>query len=58
MGGVYRRLIIRPTNVTGSICYYKDAGKPLVQSDMDKLRDVEVKDNILTGRLHNMIYKC
>ncbi|XP_071532610.1 uncharacterized protein [Panulirus ornatus] len=48
VGGVYRRLIVRPTNVTGTVCYYKDASKPLVQSDMDKLRDIEVKDNLLT----------
>ena len=38
-----------PTNVTGQVCYYRDATKPLLQSDMDKLWSVKVEDNILKG---------
>ena len=49
VGGVYRRLLVRPSNVAGTICYYKDSNKPLVQSDIDKLREVNVKDNLMTG---------
>ena len=40
---------MRPSNVAGTICYYKDSNKPLVQSDIDKLREVNVKDNLMTG---------
>ncbi|XP_042208197.1 pseudouridylate synthase 7 homolog isoform X2 [Homarus americanus] len=55
VGGAYRRLIVRPTNVNGTLCYYKDSSKPLIQSDMDKLREVEVKDNILTEGPHKAV---
>ncbi|XP_063611845.1 pseudouridylate synthase 7 homolog, partial [Penaeus indicus] len=48
VGGVYRRLIMRPSNVESSICFYDDPTKPLIQSDIDKLRDTDVQENILT----------
>ncbi|KAK8390358.1 hypothetical protein O3P69_010205 [Scylla paramamosain] len=48
VGGVYRRLLVRPSNVAGTICYYRDPTKPLIQSDIDKLRGIDVKDNVLT----------
>nr|XP_045605127.1 pseudouridylate synthase 7 homolog isoform X2 [Procambarus clarkii] len=47
VGGAYRRLIVRPANVNGTICYYKDNSKALILSDMDKLRDIDITDNIL-----------
>ncbi|XP_063881198.1 pseudouridylate synthase 7 homolog isoform X3 [Scylla paramamosain] len=45
--GVYRRMVVVPTMVAGQVCYYRDATKPLLQSDMDKLWSVKVEDNIL-----------
>ncbi|XP_042866016.1 pseudouridylate synthase 7 homolog isoform X2 [Penaeus japonicus] len=48
VGGVYRRLIMKPSNVESSTCFYDDPTLPLIQSDMDKLRDTEVQENILT----------
>ncbi|XP_045115933.1 pseudouridylate synthase 7 homolog isoform X4 [Portunus trituberculatus] len=48
VGGVYRRLLVRPSNVAGTICYYRDPTKPLIQSDIDKLRGIDMKDNVLT----------
>ncbi|XP_050691290.1 pseudouridylate synthase 7 homolog isoform X2 [Eriocheir sinensis] len=45
--GVYRRMVVVPTAVTGRVCCYRDATKPLLQSDMDKLWSVKVEDNIL-----------
>lgn len=47
--GVYRRMVSVPTNVEGKICHYRDATKPLIQSDMDKLWGVKVEDNHLKG---------
>ena len=47
--GVYRRMVVVPTMVSGQVCYYRDATKPLLQSDMDKLWSVKVEDNILKG---------
>lgn len=47
--GVYRRMVVVPTAVTGRVCCYRDATKPLLQSDMDKLWSVKVEDNILKG---------
>lgn len=47
--GVYRRIVVVPTMVSGQVCYYRDATKPLLQSDMDKLWSVKVEDNILKG---------
>ncbi|XP_053639815.1 pseudouridylate synthase 7 homolog isoform X4 [Cherax quadricarinatus] len=55
VGGAYRRLIVRPTNVNGTLCYYKDPSKSLIQSDMDKLRGAEVKDNILEEGPHRAV---
>ncbi|XP_071518346.1 pseudouridylate synthase 7 homolog [Panulirus ornatus] len=45
--GVYRRMMVLPTNVSEKICYYRDASKPLLQSDMDKLWGLKIEDNIL-----------
>nr|XP_053639830.1 pseudouridylate synthase 7 homolog [Cherax quadricarinatus] len=47
--GVYRRMVVVPTNTSGKICYYRDASKSLLQSDMDKLWGIKVEDNILKG---------
>ncbi|XP_037804889.1 pseudouridylate synthase 7 homolog [Penaeus monodon] len=49
LGGVYRRLIMRPSDVESSICFYDDPTKPLIQSDIDKLRDTDVQENILAA---------
>lgn len=49
MGGVYRRLLVRPSNFAGTVCYYDDPHKPLIQSDLDKLRNIDISSNILKG---------
>ena len=58
LGGSYRRVLVRPTEVESTICHYDDPTKPLVASDLEKLKDISVEDNRLTeGKFKAVILK-
>ncbi|KAK4303476.1 hypothetical protein Pmani_024514 [Petrolisthes manimaculis] len=54
VAGGYRRLMIQPSNVDGTTCFYNDPNRPLVQSDLDKLQGIGVDEN----RLQDGEYKA
>lgn len=47
--GLYRHLLVRPSDVSHTITYYNDVSKPLVQSDKQRLKGEDVEENKLEG---------
>lgn len=47
--GVYRCLLVQPSDVSHCITYYNDVSKSLVQSDKEKLKGEDVEKNKLEG---------